>query len=74
MINKGIISSLLEDGRRATVTPHFGGIVTAQLSIPFYLVGSVPVGTEVVYAEFEDQTGLILHRLDGEWNHSLKEV
>lgn len=71
---KGKVSSVAADGCRAAVTPHGGGIVTPPLLVPFYLIGAVPVGTEVAYTIFEDNTGVILCRMDGEWNHSLLEV
>ena len=74
MINKGIISSLSADGKKASVSPYFGSVVTAPLTVPFYLLGAVPVGTIVIYTEFPDGTGAILHRLDGDWNHAFEEV
>lgn len=72
MIEKGVISALLDGGKSATVIPSFSDDqVSAALTVPFFLTGCLSVGMAVVYAEFEDNTGVILSRLDGEWNHDL---
>ena len=73
-IQKGKVSTVAVDTAHASVTPYNGGIVTPPLVVPFYLIGAVPVGTEVAYTIFEDNTGVILCRMDGGWNHSLQEV
>ena len=73
-IQKGKVSSSTVDGTFVSVTPYGGGIVTPPLVVPFFLIGAVPVGTEVAYTIFEDNTGVILCRMDGGWNHSLQEV
>lgn len=52
------------------------GTSTLPLSIPWYLrgsMGNLEKGTEVVYALFDDESGIILARLDGEWNGKLEE-
>ncbi|MCM1040420.1 MAG: hypothetical protein NC434_13970 [Ruminococcus sp.] len=52
------------------------GTSTLPLSIPWYLrgnMGSLEKGTEVVYAVFDDQTGVILSRLDGSWDGCFEE-
>lgn len=69
-IEKGTISSLTST--TATVVPSFSDDpVSAELVIPFYLVRCLEPNMEVVYAMFEDNTGVILARCDGEWNHDL---
>lgn len=73
-VYKGKVSSSTVDDMRVSVTPYGGGIVTPPLVVPFFLIGAVPVGTEVAYTIFEDNTGVILCRMDGGWNHSLQEV
>lgn len=73
-IQKGKVSSITADDMRVSVTPYSGGIVTPPLVVPFYLIGAVPVGTEVAYTIFDDNTGVIICRMDGGWNHSLQEV
>ena len=73
-VRKGKVSSSTADDMRVSVTPYGGGIVTPPLVVPFYLIGAVPVGTEVAYTIFEDNTGVILCRMDGGWNHRLQEV
>lgn len=67
-INKGKIASISETTARvlpsdATTKP------TAKIIIPWYLRGNTGLkkGTEVVYVEFDDSTGLLLCRADGEW-------
>ena len=47
------------------------GMVTRPLTIPWWLrgkMGNLKPGDEVVYAMFEDGTGIILSRMDGEWD------
>lgn len=73
MIEKGTISTV--SGKKATVIPSFSNApVSVELVVPFFLVGSLTVGMPVVYAQFEDNTGVILARMDGEWNHDLDGV
>ena len=46
------------------------GMVTRPLTIPWWLrgkMGNLKPGDEVAYAMFEDGTGIILSRMDGEW-------
>ena len=76
-IQKGIISTIEgpADGNgnntRARVVPEQAdGVVSRPLVIPSLLrgqAGKLSKGTEVVFVMFEDQTGLILSRADGEW-------
>ena len=47
------------------------GMVTRPLTIPWWLrgkMGNLKPGDEVAYAMFEDGTGIILSRMDGEWD------
>lgn len=74
MVLKGKVSTIENGGRSITATPYTGGTVTAPLTVPFFLFGALPVGTPIAYAVFEDNTGIVLSRMDGEWNHSLQEV
>lgn len=71
MVNKGTISSLKEGGKKASIKPYLGEVVTTDLVVPFFLFESLEVGMPVVYASFEDGTGVVLARMDGEWNHKL---
>lgn len=71
MVLKGKVSAVLNGGIAASVTPYGGGLVTTPLIVPFFLIGALEVNTPVAYVVFEDNTGLILARMDGEWNHSL---
>ena len=68
MIHKGKVSTVLEGGKSVTVTPYAGGAVTAGITVPGFLFGVLPVGTPVAYVVFEDNTGIVLGRMDGEWN------
>lgn len=56
---------------RARVIPeHADGVVTKPLVIASQLrgkSGNLTKGTEVVFAAFSDQSGIILSRTDGEW-------
>lgn len=71
MVQKGKVSAVLNNGKAVTVTPYAGGIVSAPITVPFFLVGVLPVGTPVAYVLFEDDTGIVLSRMDGEWNGTL---
>lgn len=72
MIEKGVISTVSGDGKTATAVPSFSDApVSATLTVPFFLVGSLTVGMPVVYTQFADNTGVVLARMDGEWSHSL---
>ena len=74
MIHKGKVSSVLDGGKVVTATPYSGGTVTAPLAVPFFLLNALPVGTPIVYVTFDDRTGVVLSRMDGEWNHALQET
>lgn len=74
MVQKGKISAVLNGGKFVTVTPFGGGIVTAPLTVPFFLIGALPVGIAVAYATFGDGTGIVISRMDGEWNHDLNAL
>lgn len=53
------------------------GTATLPLTIPWYLRGSMGMlekGTEVVYAMFDDATGVILARMDGNWEGRMEET
>lgn len=80
-IEKGVILTIEgppdQNGNdtRARVQPQAkNGLVSRPLVIPWWLrgdMGNLAKGTEVVYALFEDQTGVILSRMDGEWNGTI---
>lgn len=77
-IQKGTISSIEgnvdRNGNKTTarILPNTAdGIVTRALTIPWWLrgkMGNLTPGTEVVYVVFEDGNGILLSRVDGEWN------
>lgn len=83
MIEKGVILTI--DGgldrnqnyTKATVQATSAeGTSTLPLTIPWYLRGSMGMlqkGTEVVYALFDDESGIIVSRADGNWNGKLEE-
>lgn len=68
MVQKGKITAVLDGGKAVTVTPYTGSTVTTPIAVPFFLEGVLPIGTPVVYVVFEDNTGIVLSRMDGEWN------
>ena len=78
MIQKGKISTVEGaadrngDKTTARVLPCTAdGMVTRPLTIPWWLrgkMGNLKPGDEVAYAMFEDDTGIILSRMDGEWD------
>ena len=77
MIQKGKITSIVSpedrngDLSRARVVPCTGdGVETRPITIPWWLrgrMGLLAPETEVAYTLFEDMTGVILSRMDGEW-------
>lgn len=75
-INKGTIASI--EGSTARVVPSDAGAKpTAKITIPWHLRGStgnLKKGTAVVYVEFDDATGLLLGRADGEWGAYLPHL
>ena len=78
MIQKGKISTVEGaadrngDKTTARVLPCTAdGMVTRPLTIPWWLrgkMGNLKPDDEVAYAMFEDGTGIILSRMDGEWD------
>lgn len=69
-IDKGMISALKDGGTKAEVIPsNAKDSVTAPLTVPVLLRGNLSANTEVVYAMFEDNTGIIIDRLDGKNIH-----
>ena len=78
MLQKGKISTVEGaadrngDKTAARVLPSTAdGMVTRPLTIPWWLrgkMGNLKPGDEVAYAMFEDGTGIILSRMDGEWD------
>ncbi len=75
-INKGTIAGI--EGNTARVVPSDAGAKpTAKIVIPWHLrgdTGKLKKGTAVVYVEFDDSTGLLLGRADGEWGEYLPHL
>lgn len=72
MIEKGKISAILDGGKKVTIIPAFSrAVVSHELVVPFFLFECLEVNMEVVYAYFQDNTGIVLARTDGEWNHKI---
>ena len=74
MVRKGKVSTVLDGGKFITATPFGGGTVTAPMTVPFFLIDALPVGTPIAYAVFDDNTGIVLSRMDGDWNHNAAEI
>ncbi len=72
-IDKGKITSI--DGNSVRVVPcNESGLVSARVVIPWHLrsnSGNLTKGTEVIYAIFDDQTGILIGRADGNWGSFL---
>ena len=75
-INKGKIASI--EGNTARVVPSDAGAKpTAKITIPWHLrgtTGNLAKGVAGVYVEFDDSTGLLLGRADGEWGAYLPSL
>ena len=70
-IEKGKINSLDQDKHLAKVLTE-SGLITYDLVIPFYLrkeSGDLKKEDEVIFVVFDDNTGMILHRMDGDWEY-----
>ena len=80
-IDKGNISKITGPNdwyghpTRAQIDPCTNsGAITPALTIPWYLrgkMGGLKVGDCVAYSLFDDATGVILARLDGEWDGTI---
>lgn len=72
-IYKGKVASI--SGNYARVVPlDEDAKPTTKIMIPWHLrgrTGELKKGTEVIYVEFADSTGLLLGRVDGEWGEYL---
>jgi len=75
-INKGAIAGI--EGNTARVVPvDAGAKPAAKITVPWRLrgdTGRLRKGTAVVYVEFDDATGLLLGRADGEWGECLPHL
>lgn len=75
-ICKGKIATI-SDTKARVVPSDKEDKATARLVVPWHLrgdTGGLEVGTEVVYAEFADGTGILLGRMDGDWGEYLPEL
>lgn len=68
MVQIGKVSAVLNGGKSVIITPYVGNIVTTPVTVPFFLVGALPVGTPVAFVVFDDNSGIVLSRMDGEGN------
>ena len=82
-IEKGVILSLSvadsngNNSKASVQSTTANGTSTLPLTIPWYLrgsMGNLSKGTEVVYAVFDDATGLILSRMDGNWSGKMDDA
>ena len=77
-IYKGKITSIDSNGKAARVDPlDKDAAPTAKIVIPWHLrgdTGKLAKGTAVIFCSFEDGTGLILGRADGEWGEYLPKL
>lgn len=76
VINKGLIASISENTARVVPSDN-SARPTSKITIPWHLrgaAGNLKKGTEVVYVEFEDATGLLIGRADGEWGAYLPNL
>ena len=72
MVDKGKVSSLRNNGKIAEVIPSTAeAAVTCQLVVSELIQKHIDVGDEVVYATFEDNTGIVLAKMDGTWSHKV---
>lgn len=65
MLDKGKISSITADGKAIVIPSDTDEVVTFPLVIPTNLDGMLSVNDYIVYAMFDDNTGIVLGRMDG---------
>lgn len=71
-ILKGRLSSIDQDKHLCKVQTE-DHMVTHDIVIPFYLrreSGDLQKDQEVIFALFGDNTGILLHRMDGDWEYT----
>lgn len=82
-IEKGVILSLSgadangNNSKASVQSTTAKGTSTLPLTIPWWLrgsMGNLSKGTEVVYAVFDDATGVILSRMDGNWGGKMDDA
>lgn len=82
-IEKGVILSLSSadangnNSKASVQSTTANGTSTLPLTIPWWLrgsMGNLTKGTEVVYAVFDDATGVILSRMDGNWGGKMDDA
>ena len=82
-IEKGVILSLSNpdtngnNSKASVMSTTADGTSTLPLTIPWWLrgnMGNLSKGTEVVYAVFDDATGVILSRMDGNWGGKMDDA
>ena len=82
-VQKGIILTL-EGGvdrngnptRAKVQSTSAEGTSTLPITIPWYLrgeMGRLEKGTEIAFVVFEDMTGMIISRLDGNWDGVMED-
>ena len=65
-VNKGEIASI--DNATARIVPcNYQNKTTSKIVIPRFLRDNLKKGDEVAYIQFDDATGIILGRMDGEY-------
>lgn len=73
-IQKGTVQAV--NGSTATcVSAEHPDIVTRPLVIPYYwreLMGNIQPGEEVYYIEDDEHDGMIIARLDGNWDQTIR--
>lgn len=82
-IQKGIILTLEgENDRNGNPTQakvqstSAAGTSTMPITIPWYLrgeMGNLQKGTEIAFAVFDDSTGIIISRMDGNWDGTIED-
>lgn len=65
MIGKGKISHITADGKAVVIPGHTSKAVTFPLVIPASLEGGLRANDSVLYAMFDDNTGIVIGRMDG---------
>lgn len=83
VVQKGIILTLEgpadknDNQTRARVqSASAEGTSTLPITIPWYLrgkMGNLEKGTEIAFVVFDDYTGIIISRMDGNWDGTIED-
>ena len=79
VVQKGIILTMegeTDKNGNPTKARVQEGTSTLPITIPWYLrgkMGNLEKGSEIAFIVFDDQTGIVVSRMDGNWEGTIEE-